>query len=793
MPRQFKQAVLDLLSTKEYVPCPKGELASRLDVQGEDRPSLYDTLEHLVQDKIIEIGDDGRIRLPRWEDEAIGILRVNRRGFGFLEPDTPMRGGALFIPPGELSDAIDGDRVRARVIIRKGRQRGRDRGGTDITGRITEVIERSQEQFAGELARQGGQWLVVPDGRKLRYPVMVRDAAASNAVAGDKVIIEMVHFPEGDYLGEGVIVKLLGRAGEPDVETQAVIASWGLRDEFPEEATRQATESSRQWNQSGSEGPWEDRVDLTEQLVFTIDPPDARDFDDAISIERDQQTGEWTLGVHIADVSSFVESGSPLDVEAAARGNSVYLPRHVIPMLPETLSNGACSLQPDVPRLTRTAWITFDDRGRVIGQRLAATVIRSRIRMTYLEAQSIIDGNIKEAPSHAVETNEYEEDVVRALGMCNELARLLLKRRHEDGMLTLELPQVQLLYDEKGKVRDAEPEDDAFTHRIIEMFMVAANEAVARTFSSLDIPLLRRIHPEPRFENDHELRAFAKMAGFNLPDEPHRRDIQALVDATSGGPLARAVHMVVLKSLTRACYSPAEIGHFALASDHYAHFTSPIRRYPDLVVHRAMSAFLDATENGAKVPGGRSRNRLTDRLLQDDRILDESELQLIGVECSNTEDVAENAERDLRSFLVLQFLMENHLGDMMSAVVTGFSSQMVFLSIDKYLAEGSVRIRDLPSSHDRADRWEPDEFGTRLVANRSGAIIGIGDQVQIVIQAVDLSAREMRVEIVQLSESPRKPMPDQQEPRRGRQRGRKGGPDKGRTRKDKSRGRKRQR
>jgi ribonuclease R len=373
--------------------------------------------------------------------------------------------------------------------------------------------------------------------------------------------------------------------------------------------------------------------------------------------------GEWELGVHIADVAHFAPAASPLDLEAQARGTSVYLPRRVIPMLPEQLSNGVCSLQEGVARFTKSVFIRFDEKGRVVGQRVAATVIRSAKRLTYIEAQALIDGDLGKARDHAKTEPEYASELLDALRLSNRLAHTLRERRRRDGMIALHLPQSELVFDAEGHVIDAVPEDASFTHTLIEMFMVEANEAVARLFADLELPLLRRIHPEPSYGNIEELRVYARLAKVDLPDAPTRKDIQYLLERTLDSNSTRAIHFAVLRSLAKASYSPLLEGHFALASEHYAHFTSPIRRYPDLLVHRALQAYLDATDNGRDVPTGKNRRKLARDLASDPRVIDEGILIELGNQCTEREIAAEEAERDLRTFLILQMLEEKHIGD----------------------------------------------------------------------------------------------------------------------------------
>ncbi len=757
MPDRFTQRILDHLSNQQYRPVEPEELERQLRVPPELRTVFESELKTLLDDEKVLLGKSDRIQLPPLPSEVEGQIKITARGFGFVVTDTPYREGDLFIPANATSDAITGDRVRA-AVTRKARATGRGSGERELrtSGRVISVLERKKTRFTGTIEKRKGAWFVIPDGRSLREPILARDASAKNVKEGDKVVLDIVHYPTDHELAEGVITEVLGTSGEPDVETQAVIANFGLATDFPPEVIEEARKAASEFDVSSSEGPWENRLDLTELLTFTIDPPDARDFDDAISLEYDEVSNEYELGVHIADVAHFVKSGEALDREGLKRGNSTYLPKRVLPMLPELLSNGVCSLQEGVNRFVKSAFVRYDARGRVMGHRYHRSVIRSRKRLTYLEAQALIDGNEVEARKNSRSEPEYSEELIDALKRCDKLARAIRKGRFKAGMLRLELPDSELVFDDDGHVIDAVPEDDAFTHTIIEMFMVAGNEAVAWLFAGLEIPLLRRIHPEPDLTHIDELREYARLVRFQMPLEPDRSDLQALIDVSRDTPYERAVHFSILKTFTKACYSPALIGHFALASEHYAHFTSPIRRYPDLTVHRALDAYLDGTENGSKVPGGKGRRKLSNTLSFDEQCLSEEALARIGHQCSETEVNSEQAERSLRSFLILQFLGERDPGETYSGIITGVTSNgALFVMLDRYLADGMVTPENMPGQQENGSNWNLDRTSGRLFAARSGASIGIGDVVEVQVESIDLASREMNLTIV--SYKPTKP------------------------------------
>ncbi|MGV6813513.1 MAG: ribonuclease R family protein [Phycisphaerales bacterium] len=756
MQGRYRDRLVSHISHDSYTPKPIPLVAKELNV--EDVKDFGLAVRELAEEGIIDLSETGKIQLPFRPDEGelIGQFRGTASGVGFVIPAQIMHGSDIFIPPQYTGGALTGDTVR---VYFERDQRREHRLGTmerQYAGEVLEIVARKRAQFTGEIDHRDGRWMVYPDGRELTEPIIIRDASSKNVKPGDKVVVEIIEYPENGRLAKGVVTKVLGEAGEPDVETQAVIAAYSLpSNEFPEACVDQAREATSRfehemdlYEQQGI-GALDMRADLTGDFITTIDPPDAKDYDDAISLKK-LDDGGWELGIHIADVAHYIEPGSALDIEARERGNSVYLPRLVIPMLPEVLSNGICSLQEGVLRYAKTCIIRYDRMGNVRSRGVCQSLIKSRKRMTYLEAQALIDGDLEEAKANAKTDTPHTEELIENVQNMNTLARLIRARRHKAGMIHLDLPEVELVFDDDGKVIDAYKEDDAFTHTLIEMFMVEANEAMATLFEQLEVPILRRTHPEPTPGDVDDLRKTAKVAGFTIPKSPTREELQTLLDTTAGTPASRAVHTAVLRTMTKAVYSPALIGHYALASHAYAHFTSPIRRYPDLTLHRAMYAYLKRTNNGQNRPKTDEAIKALGRDLRDDPYCPpRQELVEIGNQCSNTEVNAANAERELRAFLVLQLMVE-HIGEDFEACVTGINPKGIYVQIEKYLADGMIAKHDLVGDTTRSKRpptWKIDDRTGAMVDIHSGRSYSIGDRLTVRIANVDLQTRRMDLTI----------------------------------------------
>jgi ribonuclease R len=642
-------------------------------------------------------------RSDRDKNVIVGIFRRIASGAGFVRPrDTPRSAGReqdIMIPRPKTRDAADGDKVAVRLM--RGDREGRS------SGEIVEILERDTHRFVGVYEEQGASGYVKVDGKVFAEPIYVGDASAKAARPGDKVVVEMVRFPSHSHDGEGVIVEVLGARGQPGVDTLSIIREFDLPGEFPEHVLEDARHQADKFDESVA-----DRTDFTGDTVITIDPVDARDFDDAISLRR-LENGHWLLGVHIADVSHFVPLRSKLDTEARDRATSVYLPDRVIPMLPEIISNHLASLQPDKVRYTQTCLIEFTPEGVPVHAEVKRGAIRSKRRFAYEEVDDFL-GNRK------AWRTKLEPDVWQLLSDMHSLAMTLRKRRLDRGAIELTLPEIKIDLDDQGKVAGAHLTENTESHQMIEEFMLAANEAVARILSAAGFHLLRRIHEQPDLRKLQTLTTFVKELGIECDSLESRFEIKRVVAAVAGTPREHAVNYAVLRSMQKAVYSPAEEGHYALNSENYCHFTSPIRRYPDLTVHRMLNA-LTAGKKAAS---------------------DFAEQMLLGEHCSEREQRAEKAERELKKVKLLSYLA-TRVGETMDGVITGVEEFGFFVQGTQLPAEGLIHIRSLGD-----DYYHFDRRSHSLVGRRANNSYQLGDLVQVEIMHVDADRRELDFRLV---------------------------------------------
>lgn len=701
MPEILKRRIIKFLKHRDYTPLKVAPLAKAIGVSSEDYPQFKLAFEELHRAGHVVIGAKNLVSLPPLSGRIIGTFRANPRGFGFVIPLEPNSQGDLFIPPAATAEAMTGDIVAAKVV-----KEGKRAGQMRCSGRVVEILERSQNKVVGTLVKRPEGWMLEPDGKGFTEPIGVDDVTAKNAREKDKVVVEILTWPTEKYLARGVIIEVLGRAGQYESEIKSVIHQYHLPGEFDADCIEQARKAAAGFNPEKVDG----REDITGKVIITIDPPDAKDFDDAISIEKDTK-GNWELGVHIADVSFFVTEDSPLDVEAKNRGNSAYLPGRTIPMLPEILSNGICSLQPGQRRFCKSAYLTYDKEGNILGRRFANSIINSVQRLTYEDADKALKDR----------TKGIKPEVVKLLKDMETLSQAIERRREKAGMIHLDLPEIELVMDKSGRVVDAHPADTSYPHTIIEMFMVEANEAVASFLDRHNIPFMRRIHPEPDALGMKSLSQIVRAFGVSVPQVPDRAAIQELLAAVKGDDCSFAVNLAVLRSFEKAQYSPLSIGHYALASTHYCHFTSPIRRYADLLIHRVLEFYLQNRPDAAK--GNSAGLDLTE----------------IGKHITFTEQRAEDAEKELKTVLLLQMLSKK-IGDELDCVVTGLASFGVFVQSRRFGIEGLIQMSDL-----EGDAWKFNQKAQCIVGQRSGYTIRMGQAVKVRIVSVNVPARQLNL------------------------------------------------
>ncbi len=703
MTEVFKKKILSFIKNREYTPLKLNELASALGVSDDSYQQFKLAYEELKQEGKILVGDKKLIMIPAPKGIITGKFQGNPKGFGFVVPLEKGSHTDLFISPSDTNGAMTGDTVSVEVI-----KKGVRGGKMAYAGAVLEILERGNSRFVASLTQSNGKWIAKPEGKTIIEPIVVEDVSAKNVGPDDKVVIEIIQYPEIGEMGRGVIVEVLGKAGKYDTEIKAAIEQYSLPGDFPQECLDQARQAAHSFNPDQLIR----REDITDKVIITIDPETAKDFDDAISIERTKD-GNWHLGVHIADVATFVPMESPLDIEARKRGNSVYLPGKTIPMLPEILSNGICSLQPQQERFAKSAYITYDPKGNVVDRNYANSLIKSTARLTYEQANDILEGKAQDFPG----------PVVALIKDMETLAKVIEQRRKSKGMLHLDLPETEIEMDSEGNVIDAHPADDSYPHTIIEMFMVEANEAVSVLFDRFQVPFMRRIHPDPDSLTTQKLVRFVRVCGIKVPKKLDRKGMQDLLSSVKGTPAEFPINLHVLRSLSKAEYSPLHIGHFALASQTYSHFTSPIRRYCDLMLHRLFQVYVEQRLNQIGL----------------EEVLPESELTEIGKHISFTEQRASSAEEDLKKVLIL-YLLQTMVGDQLEAAVSGFTNENVFLHIYKYGIDAMFNNTELGM-----DQWDYDQRHGVIVGKHSGKRLEIGMPMKVKIVSVNVSGRQLVV------------------------------------------------
>jgi ribonuclease R len=702
--RKIQQQILALLGRKDYRPLDKDGLAKTLGRKSGVRMGLNQALRELER-----AGEIARIRknryvLPAEADLVAGKLSIHQAGYGFLTPEKPGEPD-IFIAAENTGTSMHGDRVVARIS--QDAPYGRIRGRRE--GRVIRILERAHDTIVGTLQHSRNFYYVVPDDPRLVHDVYVRPKEAAPTV-GDKVVVRLEAWESRHVNPEGEIIEVLGSASAPGVDMLSIIRKYHLPTEFPRDVLEQAEHISEKIDARQLEG----REDLRKEFTVTIDPDDARDFDDAINVEK-IENGGWRLGVHIADVAAYVEPESPLDREARRRGNSVYLPDRVIPMLPERLSNGVCSLNPGVDRLTHSVFIDFDNNGAAKGAWFARSVIRSAYRLNYKQACAIL----KSPP---------RDRLSERLHVAWELASLLRQRRFAHGSLDLDFPEAKVWLDEAGKPVRLERVENDESHQLIEEFMLAANEAVARELKNRAVPAIYRIHENPDPEKLAEYREFVLSFGYKLGDLTHRAEVQRLLASIRGKPEEQALKIGLLKSLKRARYFPQPLGHYGLAKTNYLHFTSPIRRYADLVVHRALGR-AGTPRRSSKVLGAAQDHP------------DMSQVASIAEHVSTTERIAADAEIEsvrMKKLEFFQWQLDERNPQIFRAAIVDVRNYGLSVELPDVLITGLVHISSLS---DDFYLFEPSR--RQLIGRRARKRFSIGDEVRVFVVRVDAFKRQV--------------------------------------------------
>src|SRR5438034_1867268 len=711
--RKIREQILALLASPDYRPLDKRELAKALGRKSGVRIGLNHALRELERSGEIARVRKNRYILPTAADLVTGTLQIHQAGYGFLtteksgEPD-------IFIAAENTGTAMHGDRVVARIA--RDEPYGRTKGRRE--GRVIRILERAHDTIVGTLQHSRNFYYVVPDDPRLVHDVYVGSAkdrrSQTAAIVGDKVVVHLESWESRHVNPEGEIVEVLGPASAPGVDMLSIVRKYHLPTEFPNNVLDQADRIPDKIDARQLDG----REDLRKKFIVTIDPDDARDFDDAIDVEK-IESGGWRLGVHIADVAAYVEPNSALDREARRRGNSVYLPDRVIPMLPERLSNGVCSLNPGVDRLTHSVFIHFDKNGVARNARFARSVIRSAHRLTYKQAYAIL----KSAPC---------DQLGERLHVAWELASVLRRKRFEHGSLDLDFPEVKVWLDKNGYPVKLERVENDESHQLIEECMLAANEAVARELNKRAVPTIYRIHENPDPEKLAEYREFILSFNYKVGDLTHRGEVQRLLAAIRGKPEEQALKIGLLKSLKRARYFPQPLGHYGLAKLNYLHFTSPIRRYADLVVHRAL-----AQRNGKH----RART-------------DVGQIASVAEHISITERVAADAEIEAAQMKKLEFFqrqLDERNPQIFHAAIVDVRNYGLVVELPDALITGLVHVSSLA---DDFYLFEPAR--RQLVGRRSRKRFSVGDEVRVFVVRVDAFKRQVDFAIALPSEAPRK-------------------------------------
>lgn len=689
-----KEKIYAYICSKGYVPLKLEELITVLEVPAEDVPQLQAILDELEQEGSILCSKRGRYLSAQREHMIAGVYTSSERGYGFV---SPLEEGAedYYIAQEDAADAIHRDTVLMKIVSEA-------QPGRRAQGKIVKVLQRATETLVCKYVTQGQKKFAIPDGTKIWQEIRIHKAHTMGAENGQKVVVKIRNYGGKNQTVTGEIIEILGWANDPAVVMKSLVRTYGLPEAFPKKILQAAEEVPAEIEENDISG----RRDLRNELIITIDGADARDLDDAVCVKR-LGNGNFKLGVHIADVSEYVQPESALDKEALARGTSVYLAGGVIPMLPPRLSNGICSLNPRQPRLTLSAEMEVAPDGEIVDHDIYTSVIETRYRMTYDDVTKILEGDKALRTKYA--------DLCGMLEDMKSLAAILRKRRMRDGSLDFDFPEAKLFFDDGGRVTDIRKEEHGISNQIIEEFMLAANRTVAEHFFWLKTPFVYRVHEAPEAEKMTELNQTLHLFGYQIkgkPEEVHPKALQTILEDIKDTPSQRAIGTMILRSMMKARYTPQNLGHFGLSAKYYCHFTSPIRRYPDLMVHRIVKMMLRHQLQGKQ-----------------EAVLEKAVANVSEI-ASERERTAEEAERASKKIKIAEY-MKQFVGKEFNGIISSVTGFGLFVELEN-MVEGLVHVTQLKN-----DYYEFVPEQCQMVGVRTKKQYTIGDMVRVQLIRAD--------------------------------------------------------
>ena len=693
--KERKERILAYMESEGYVPIKRRDMRAMLSVPQEDREKFENLINELIAEGRVFETKKGKLASPKDLQMATGTFLGHARGFGFVTPDAG--GEDIFIPASETMGAMQKDRVLYKVLHKAEK-------GKKADGVIVRILERGQQRIVGTFeAGSKGYGFVVADDKKIAKDIFISRENTKGAVTGHKVVVEITDYGEDRRNPEGKVIEILGHINDPGVDILSVIRRYELAVEFPEEVYAEIEHLGTEVAEADKKG----REDLRDLLTITIDGADAKDLDDAVSLKR-LGNGNFELGVHIADVSHYVRENTALDKEAYARGTSVYLVDRVIPMLPHKLSNGICSLNPHVDRLALSCLMEVNGRGEVVSHRILESVINSDYRMTYTAVREILEDG---APALL----EQYAEILPMLEDMEELRQILGEKRRKRGSVNFDLPESKIILDENGKPIDIKPYEKSIATNMIEEFMLVCNETIAENSFWQEMPFMYRSHQEPDEDKLEKMEQFLRGFGYYLrkkDGEIHPRELQKVLQKAEETDEERIITRMVLRSMMQARYTAENGGHFGLAAKYYCHFTSPIRRYPDLEIHRMIKKMLHGELD--EKASAYYRRKMPDW----------------AKHCSKQERVAEDAERDTDALKKVEF-MEDKVGQIYEGIISGVTNWGIYVELPNTI-EGMVALSQMDD-----DYYEFDEKKMLVFGKRTKKSYRLGDKVVVSVAKVD--------------------------------------------------------